>query len=67
MVVTEVGPQLVPGGKSFAHQQRIAVLSAIGAADHAMLIAGGGKRIGNLPLLEQRHLVAAPGHGPGGA
>ncbi len=52
MIFAEIGPQLVPGLIGLADQLTVAGAGTVSAADDAVMVAGGGERIGDRPLLD---------------
>lgn len=65
MARADVLPQLVPGRIGLRNRIRVTARGTIGAADDAVMIARGGQRIGNRPLLDQRHRMTGLGQRPG--
>ncbi len=61
VAAAEVRPEPLPGGVGVAHHARVAVHRAIGEADQPVLVGRRGERVGQRPLLVERHA-----HGPGG-
>ena len=54
----EVGPDAFPGGEGVEHHARVAPGGAVMGPDHAMVVEGGGARIGDRPLFQQHGLVS---------
>lgn len=63
----EVGLDFVPRRIGFRDRPAIAGRGDIGAANDAMVVAEGGERVGNRPLLEKRYGMAPLRQGPGAA
>ena len=65
MARADVLPQLVPGRIGLRNRISVTARGTIGAADDAVMIARGCQRIGNRPLLDQRHRMTGLGQRPG--
>ncbi len=67
MVLAEIAPHLGPCVIGLGDQRAVAGRGTIGAADDAVMVTGGSKRIRDAcALLQQRHAVAGLDQRPGG-
>src|SRR5690606_21042646 len=66
MAFAEISPKLVPRLIGFRYQPAVSRRRTIGAADDAVMVARGSKRIGYLSLFKQGHVMTGSGQRPRG-